>query len=374
MSDYGVLYRACRDVWRWCLTGVLLCIVLLVACRPGAMAQANVRPRTPLLPTTFRQHGSAGYLVSNQRYALAASAELSTPGVLFDDSKHQQVSVGQPGCVPSDSQIEGGVIVFRCVQSATAAPLLYRITTRTWRPVPVNPFISDPCSGAPYCGVALDPTAAGTDWIEFSRGACPGGEHCVFSNVFQNLQTGAVAQDPAVQGGNREADLNSPQLARRICRPLTVPKGFNIFAAPGPGDLRFEGAFALATSPGPQGGSETYLGRCGTHLHQLVMSNSSSTNPGPIAAAPHAIVWQQRELTLEYLPSRRRFGLRLPRSVTAGPAALALTDSRLYAIDHTGKLWITPLPMLPRRRHSPTIRPRRRSHIPAGEHTSQPAQ
>jgi hypothetical protein len=177
------------------------------------------------------------------------------------------------------------------------------------------------------------------------------GEHCSFGNLFQNITTGEVKQDPAVQGGHEIADLNSAQLAHPICSPLTVPEGFNIFSASGPGELRFEGHFALATSPGGKGGSQTYLEKCGTHLHELIGSNSAGGAPGPIGATPNAVVWQQSpsNLNIEFLPSRRRFVMQLPKAARSGIAALALTEHHLYAIDQTNTLWIATVPTKPPR-------------------------
>jgi hypothetical protein len=174
-------------------------------------------------------------------------------------------------------------------------------------------------------------------------------EHCSFTNLFQSIHTGQVMPDPATQGGHERADLDSPQLAQPICSPITDPPGFNMFTAPGPGLLRFEGPFALATGSTPRGGTATYLEKCGSHLHQLIESNSAAVGPpSPFAASPHAIVWQQSSpnLHIEFLPSRRRFVIPPPKSAS-GIVALALTVSRLYAIDQAGTLWIASLSRQP---------------------------
>lgn len=114
----------------------------------------------------------------------------------------------------------------------------------------------------------------------------------------------------------------------------------------------FEGQFALSVGAGPHGGSQTYLERCGTHLHQLIESNDvgqAAAGPVALAASPHAIVWQQTpgSLNLEFLPSRRRFRVRLPPAATAWVSELALTDNHLYVLDAANDLWITPLPTQP---------------------------
>jgi hypothetical protein len=225
--------------------------------------------------------------------------------------------------------------------------------------VALSPSITDPCGIDSECENITAVANAGSDWLEFSESACPGDEHCTFWNVFENIQTGTVEPDPAVEGGHQMADLNSPELARQICSPVTVPEGVNIFTAPGPGELAFQGRFALATSPSPDGGSQTYLEECGTRLHQLIESNGPATQASPIAASPHTIVWQQTpaKLTFEFLPSLRRFVIDLPKA--AGPiiGELALTDNHLYAIGQADTLWRTAVPDSPPSTKAATPKP-----------------
>jgi hypothetical protein len=144
------------------------------------------------------------------------------------------------------------------------------------------------------------------------------------------------------------ANLDSPQLSEPVCSPLAVPRGFNIFTQPGPGILRFDGRFALASSPGLRGGSQTYLQECGTHLHQLLESPNADQEAGPLAANLDAVVWQQTQLNLhvEFLPSLKRYLVRLPRGLQV-ISALALTATRLYVVSRSGKLWIAPFPAEP---------------------------
>ncbi len=349
----GVYRRRLIELARWSALrrlGLGFVVALLGLSCSSAVAAAKShyrRGRLTVLKTTFQQHGEAAALLSNQRYAFAAPTNLNEPGVLFDDLDHQRQSVSQNGCAVTGSQIFADVLAFDCWRSQRTAPELYLIASHTRRTVPLSPRITSPCAPAsPFCDINSDLVDAGSEWLEFSEANCPMGEHCSVQSIFQNLQTGKVSSDPAVQGGHELADLDSPHLAYHICSPLTIPEGFNIYAAPGPGELRFEGRFALASSPGPKGGSQTYLEECGTHLHQLIEANNAAVNPGPIAFSPHAIVWQQGEqdLNLELLPSRRRFLLRLPRPVNPTASALALTDRHLYVLDQANKLWITPLP------------------------------
>jgi hypothetical protein len=309
-----------------------------------------------MIRTSFRQQGTAAHLVSNQRYALISPFTVNAPGVLFDDLAHRRTTVTRPGCVAAPgTQITGGVVAFNCSDTTIPQPELYEIASRSWRSVALSATVSDPCGPVP-CDMTSRLTGAGSRWLQFIQSNCPQGEHCSFANVYQNIQTGAVASDPAVQGGHWISDLDSPRLARRICSPITTPEGFNIFTAPGPGGLTFEGRFVLSLSPGPSGGSRTYLERCGTRLHQLIESSNAAQTAGPVAISLHAIVWQQSQsgLDLEFLPSRQRFRLRLPRTADSVVTDLALTANHLYVIDQNNMLWITPLPTRPPPTHRPS--------------------
>jgi hypothetical protein len=278
---------------------------------------------------------------------------VNAPGVLFDDLAHRRTTIARPGCAAAPgAQITGGVVAFNCSDTTIPQPELYEIASRSWRSVALSAALSDPCGPIPPglgCDVTSQLTGAGSRWLQFAQDNCPMSEHCSSANVYQNIQTGAIARDPAVQGGHWIADLDSSRLARRICSPITVPEGFNIFTAPGPGELTFEGQFALSAGSGPRGGSQTYLERCGARLHQLIESNNAGQAAGSLAASPYVVAWQQsaRNLNLEFLPSRRRFRVDLPRSAAPVVSELALTDNHLYVLDETNKLWITPLPVKP---------------------------
>jgi hypothetical protein len=239
---------------------VIVATTLGLWCWPavGTARQAHHRTGAPVLSTVFRRYGTAAELLSDGRFAFAAPANVNEAGVLFDDRDHRQTKVAQDGCGVAGSEILGGVLAFDCWRSRESAPNVYEIAARRRRSVALNQSITDPCGIDSECENITAVANAGSDWLEFSESACPGDEHCTFWNAFENIQTGAVEPDPAVEGGHEMADLDSPQLAHPICSPLTVPEGFNIYTAPGPGELTFEGRFALATSPGPEGGSQVH--------------------------------------------------------------------------------------------------------------------
>lgn len=82
--------------------------------------------------------------------------------------------------------------------------------------------------------------------------------------AFQNLQTSQVLEnDPA--SSTTSLDLNSPQLAQSICRPLTLPPVVSAVGS-GWGSLTFpDDGFAIAS-----GNDGAYLERCGSHLHEFL--------------------------------------------------------------------------------------------------------
>jgi len=304
-----------------------------------------------MLRLAFRAAGSAVVVLSDQRYAFAAQADLDHPGVLFDDQADARRRIPQDGCeVASGSQIFGELLAFDCWHTSHGPLRIYSIRSGIWRTLQPSPEITS-CGAFNTCPWSL--LAAGSYWLEFDRSICPMGEHCSLSNVFQNIRTGGVVRDPAVQGGNRIGDVDVPHLVRRLCKPITVPEGFNIFTSPGPGLLQLDGLFALASSPGAQGGSETYLEQYGTHLHQLLEPYTPAAYANPVAANPHAIVWQQKQtsLNIEFLPRGRRFNVPLPKALQ-GTVRPALTNKHLYLVQdnsttENGTLWIASLPAKP---------------------------
>ena len=140
---------------------------------------------------------------------------------------------------------------------------LYSLATGQWQAVtPLSPIETCPES---FCNVVTDrPIDVGSQWVEFRQSDCPMGEHCTGSNVFQNLYTNQISSDPT--GGQTIADLNSPSLARRVCRPVRVPAP----AIEEPTGLTMYGSFAVAQNVTANGAPMSYLERCGSTLHEVL--------------------------------------------------------------------------------------------------------
>lgn len=338
---------------RWWIRCAAAVALLFAAAPAGASAprSGGSRGGVPVLKVGFHAAGIASILITGQRYAFAAPVNLESSGTLFDDQTGRRLPIHLGGCAPAGSVIFGQVLAFDCWHPLQQPLRLYSITSATWQAITPGPDITA-CQA--YMGVCpWQLTAAGSSWLEINKSTCEMDDHCTFENLFQNIRTGDVVNDPAVQGGHQIGDVDAPQLVQRLCSPLTVPPGFNIFSAPGPGPIQLDGRFAIASRPGPQGGSEAYLEECGTHLLQLLAPYRPAEYASPVASNRHALVWQTRtdSLSVEFLPSRRRFLVPLPKAVQ-GYLQPALTDRRLYVLqggylNENERLWTASFPSKP---------------------------
>lgn len=361
MSDVRHLIRAIRldrGLFGAALRVTLALVTLLAAGWPTAALARPAAVSSPEL--AFRPLGHASTLVYNERYVLATSA-LAPPGslgTLYDDASRTSQVLTRPGCTPGASSYPriGGPLLFECSPGAAASPELYFPARHRWQSVVLSPAIADPCAGVPdpsMCDVTSTPLEAGSRWLEASEANCPQGEHCRTSLVYQNLQSGAVATDPSHAGGRYVADLNSPQLAQRLCPPLRVPLSESVFAGAGPGEIIKLGRFAIGIGTDSRGVTRAYLDLCGSRVHELLVARQGGID-ALLSATTNVILWLggRATLSLESLPSRHRSQIRLrccglPRvSVTQ----VAVTDRRVYVLTSEERLWAAVLPR--------TLRPR----------------
>jgi hypothetical protein len=188
----------------------------------------------------------------------------------------------------------------------------------------------------------------GNDWAEVDL---PQGDlgHVLDRFAFQNLQTGHAAVDPT--GGTTTVNLNSPALAEKVCAPLKVPT-FSTAYDRTPGTLTLiGGGFAIAD------GDNSYLERCGTHLHELLASylRYYCAPPGcPPVGNAHLVAWEDEarigsgaRIDGMFLPSRLRFSIPLPKSVGGGQLGLA---ARHFYLSGGSGIWSTPIPRPPKPR------------------------
>ncbi|MGI8557226.1 MAG: hypothetical protein ACR2ND_02775 [Solirubrobacteraceae bacterium] len=324
----------------------------------GMVSSAAAHPassRTLVLHPNF-QRVQGNYLVASDRYVFISGSPFDGEGgagVLIDGSTGHRTTISRPGCLPS--ALGGPWLAFTCGAGASQSFQLYNIPTGQSQPFTSTIPYQD-CTI--YC-VAI--AAVGTDWVALEPPA--GDEHDVPTFEFQNLNTGATTGDPT--NSMTTVDLNSPQLVEKVCRPLTVPAVSNGYSS-GWGSLTYEDGYAIASGGG------AYLERCGSHLHDFLtftIPDYLSAYVGYGYGCPHlacppasnsqAIVWESAAGRLSgiFLPSRRRFTIRVPTNVDPQGAlggfangdlyTLALTPRTLYLMNQTG-VWSIPAPAAPR--------------------------
>jgi hypothetical protein len=156
--------------------------------------------------------------------------------------------------------------------------------------------------------------AVGSDWVEYDESSTRLGDRF----VFQSIASGALRRDPA--NAVTLADLSSPALAHRLCRPLRTSRGDSMIGLPG--------RFALAISE-----SGSVLERCGTQLHRPLAFNNGSVIDTWSSSDARTLVWNAHPgyaLDGLFLPSMRRFIVSAPpRQFRSGTDEFA-SDCHIY--------------------------------------------
>ena len=351
---------------------VIVIAVAVMGLLPAAVATASARGRahpSPVVSPHFRRVDEAGSVWAGSRYVVAATG---TDVTLIDDQTGRVRTVSRVGCgALGRSALEPldlPWVTFNCapgvilggVGIGPPAPELYSPATGQWQAVSPGPGVLCPGTG---CTDRYFPEAAGRAWLQYDHESCDsGGQHCSSSSVFQNLSTGELRHDPS--GGATAVDLNAPNLSQTVCRPLTVPMTYELFApAPVPGSLTFYGSFALAIG-GDDNGPRVYLERCGTHLHRL-LTTAPLERSVVLGANTHEVIWMSHPhfFSALTLPGLHPFTIRLPRRLvarTCSPddysacvAQIALTNRRLYLLtaSYPEQLWTAPGPLPAKRQH-----------------------
>ena len=290
----------------------------------GAAAPVVLRP-------SFSRVGSATYVFAAGRYVNAGFTDGQS--VVIDDRKGARAVFDHPGCWPE--AFGGRWLLAQCGPQGEQAAI-YSPASGQWR------VLAQPPSGSGH------PVAVGGDWVEFENvEPCTG--RCRFTYVFENIDTGAVRRIAYREGGTTIPDLNSPGLARRVCRPLRVPRG--------PGSLSFLGSFAVAEYGRTNEPTSGYLERCGTNLHRPVPVGDLGLSDTEIAGNATAFLWlgygylssDHPALHGLFLPSLQRFTIFLPPKIdvgaTVGFVQVAMSTKRLYVLDGEEQLWSAPAPM-----------------------------
>ncbi len=322
------------------LAVVVVSVLIAFGGGSAAMAAPERTPRPLALHPRFHVVGSGPV----GAYFDGPFVLLQTPGVdqeasgtLIDERTGTETSVAYPGCYLPEfnprSPLGGPWLMLDCDLGGFE---LYNLYTGEWKAVDPDPgsfsYEADCGDGMPpYSGVIV--AGFGADWIEwnhFTR-VCPGVYH------FQNIVTGQVQSLPGWQAGGRIVpDLDSPSLARTLCRPLKVPPDATPYRnrdlPPGPGSVSLHGSFAIVSSD--------VLERCGSRLKRVLGDQQ------PLGASERAIVWvagsNSHRLDGLFLPSLRRFVIATGPSIN--PNRVVLSSGELYVTDESGRVFATHAP------------------------------
>jgi hypothetical protein len=320
----------------------------------GTMARAGVTPdaRKPLprvvLHPKWRRLAPGGIaLVAVSGRYVYIGRWTGSASVIDEETKHA-VRLNPPaGCFFDTERAPlGGLWVIARCRSGPDALWLYSIPGAKWTRFSPNTaqmcaLNHDCATGTARAQCSADYTAIGKRWIEFAFGC---GYHSgTVTDALQNIRSRQVKVAPAgLQGGGTEiVDLNSPTGTRRLCAPLQVPTD---------GKIVPDGRFAVAES---NLDDNVFLERCGSHSRAMIGRGLFSVNSRAVLMS---VGLTSNEIDGVFLPSRRRFGFRLPRQLASvcGREAtfvciqgLALTHHTVYVLTDRAQLWIASSPTLP---------------------------
>jgi hypothetical protein len=285
----------------------------------------------------------AGDVAANGPYLFFTTTTFTPAGVLAGETgtlinsrSGKRTTLTPPACQSFANPLFGGPWLQLTCEDNSGKVELYNLVTGRWRTV------STSCTANKVLMGGCTVVGVGARWIrlEFS---C---YHCRDRFEDQNFASGKVRSDPEVAGGRTIADLDSPKLARTLCRPLRVPAS----AAPTPdtetepGFLTRVGRFAVASGISRQSGPTSFLEQCGSRRHRPLPAQSDALNA-------KAVLWVARgRVNGLLLPSLRPVTLDLPSGVSGAPAlgrsTLYLGYSASSGLGAQGKLWAANAPKL----------------------------
>jgi hypothetical protein len=284
------VFLAVRATRRLIAVGLVAIGVLVIG---AAVALARPQPHPLVLHLRFhkvvledggRILAAGRYVFFDERY-LASAAPSGQIGVVVDEQTGRRTALSLPAGCSSQAMIGGPWLMFPCSSYQSARWLdLYALASGRWRTVTIP---QTPCYSPG--GISSDcfetPIRLGAQWIEFLESDC---YHCGETRNFMNIWSGEVRADPT--SPTRIPDLNSPGLARHLCRPLQVPKDAE-GGVPGYDEFALFGRYGVPYAdsgeiPTPFDGR--YVQRCGSRTrtgggaignsHLLLFANPTQTN------------------------------------------------------------------------------------------------
>jgi hypothetical protein len=323
------------------LGAVLSALLAMLIAMPSLGAGAQNAPVVVHLKFRLLARDVSGLTGSGRYVGYTYQSPHPQQFVLLDDQTGKRTIVNRPGCGPG--VLGGPWVAFDCVP-ATKRFQLYNIQTRKWRRLACDAV----CQQFYY---VVDVRAVGARWLELSvapHQPCGDGVHSSCgptTYIYYNIATGKPRS--ARVGRTTIIDLNSPELTRRVCRPLPLPAGS---VSPFPLLQAFCGSFAVAEES-----NGLYLERCGSRLHMPLATGPSSIG-GYVGNTQAVVVFPT---CIEpctgpagsgiFLPSVRRFTFGLPSGLAGYPPPVGYLGARhIYAFDtQDGRLWLAAFPSKP---------------------------
>jgi hypothetical protein len=319
--------------------GAIVCVLLLAGLLAGGLSPAASQTSAGTRSWRLERSGLAPSLTVGDSVLLTSQSGSSSEELVNGDSGVVAAVAVPQGCEPTEGSATQ--ILYTCVGAENRTePELYTPATQTWS-VPNTGALDDICHSAGIANCIA--VALGTDWIEWDASSCIEGEHCTEDLLYQNIATGQIQQSVTDGGASVWDDPNRAGLTHPICRPLTVPDGFNEdgFSSPYvPGSIQFLGRYAVMTgyfAPGPG----TQIAECGSAFHETL---KTSPDEPPLAASGNDVVWISAPRAISYaeLSTRRAGSWTVPNRV-GDLRAVAIAGDSLY-LDGDGSAWTAHLP------------------------------
>lgn len=332
-----------------------LCLAL-VTNGTVARARATVHARQALAPVVLRPKW---HLLASRGVAVVAASgrytyvgRWSGSATVIDEQTKRTIRLAPPAGCFFETELPpiGGSWVVASCHSPSGELMLYSMRHANW--TRVIPDTARMCALNPDCGTSYPRSmcsaqyaAIGNRWIEFSFGC---GYHSgTVTQPLQHIRGGQVIDAPGTAipglpgGGTDILDLNSSTGTRPLCSPLRVATHGNFVT---------DGRFAVAENNLNENVS---LEHCGSRSPTKIGRGIFSANARAVLMSVGS---NRSELGGVFLPSRRRFNLRLPRQVASLCArelpfvciqGLELTRRAVYVLTDRAQLWSAGSPMLP---------------------------
>lgn len=207
------------------LRRVIVVAAVLLAIPSAAAWGLDGRKDGPIvLRPAYRVVGHDGEQTNGSYTIFWRGGARAVIGTLLNERSGQRTVVRLPGdCrhpVGSQEFLGDSWLLADCAQCRLG---LYSLRAHRWRSLAVR----GPCR---HQAKSCSAIATGSRWVEYDRSSSHTGD----TFFFQNIVSGVVRRDPRTS--RVLPDLDSPTLARRVCRPVRVPSN---------GTLAFDGRFVL---------------------------------------------------------------------------------------------------------------------------------